>query len=124
MSLGQISLAAVLMATAGCGASADTPSDTEATAYSEVAPEVGDSVEFYLYTHCGVESLRLGGRWWHAVEPLYGNNGPGDSPEGWGDPYEKGRLVLESEERVTFEAEGTKVAFVPAADDRQVSMCR
>lgn len=100
------------------------PSDAEATAYAEVAPAVGETVEFFLYTHCGVESLRFGGRWWHAAEPLYGEKGPGSLPEGWSDPHEKGELTHESEQRATFEAVGTQVGFVPAEDDRPMRMCR
>ncbi len=113
----------VLVTLAACGASQDMPSDPETTAYAEVAPGVGEPVEFFLYTHCGVESLRLGGRWWHASEPLYGENGPGSSPEGWSNPYQKGELILESERRATFEAEGAQVVFVPAEDDRPMRVC-
>ncbi len=84
---------------------------------------MGEPVEFFVLTHCGVESLRLDGRWWVAVKPLYSEDGPGTSPEGWGDPYQKGELTLISEQRVTFVAHGTQVAFVPAADDRPLKVC-
>ena len=115
---------AVILVSSGCGEEEDTPSATEETAYSEELPAIGEPVEFFLYTHCGVESLRLGGQWWHAVEPLYGDGGPGTAPKGWGDPYEKGELTRESEQRVTFESEGTDVSFVPAPDDRPMTECR
>lgn len=124
MFLGHVTLAVILVAITGCGAGEDTPSEAEESAYSESAPPLGESVEFFLYTHCGVESLRLNGRWWHAVPPLYGEDGVGSSPERWGDPYEKGQLTLHSRQRATFEAEGTHVVFVPAEDNRPKRICR
>lgn len=63
-------------------------------------------------------------RWWHAEEPLYGEDGPGSAPEGWDDPYQAGELTLESAKRVVFGAEGTQVEFVPASDDRPMRFCR
>jgi hypothetical protein len=81
-------------------------------------------VEFFIDTHCGVESLRLDGRWWQAEEPLYGESGPGSAPEGWDDPYQGGKLTLVSEGSVVFEAEGTRIEFVPAPDDRPARMCK
>lgn len=107
-----------------CGMTSDLPTDAEQTAYAESAPPVGEAVDYFVYTHCGVESLSVGGRWWHAVEPLYGGNGPGDSPDGWGDPYQEGELTLNSEDSITFEAKGEEVEFVPAPDDKPMRMCR
>lgn len=112
-----------LLLTAGCGTTNDAPSSAERTAYSESDPPVGEAVQFFLYTHCGVESLSVGGRWWHAVEPLYGENGPGDSPDGWGDPYQEGELTLNSEDAITFEAKGKNVEFVPAPEDKPMRIC-
>jgi hypothetical protein len=115
-------LAVALMS--ACGAAPDElPSDAEETAYADSAPPRGEAVDFFIYTHCGVESIRVDGRWWHAVEPLYGDEGPRSSPEGWGNPYQQGELTLNSEESITFEAEGTKVEFVPAPDDEPMGMC-
>lgn len=109
---------------AGCSGASDTPSAGQQNAYAESAPAVGEPVKFFLYTHCGVESLRLNGGWWHAVSPLYGPEGTGSPPNGWGDPYEQGTLTLDSAKHATFEAEGTKVAFVPAQDDQARTRCK
>jgi hypothetical protein len=106
-----------------CGMISDQPTDAEATAYADSAPPMGEAVDYFIYTHCGVESLRIGGHWWHAVEPLYGDKGPGDSPEGWGDPYQKGELTLSSEDTITFEAKGKEVRFVPAPRDKPIRIC-
>jgi hypothetical protein len=116
-------VAATALATASCGTN-NPLSDAETPAYTESAPPVDEPVEYVLYTHCGVESARIGDRWWHAVEPLYGEDGQGTPPEGWGDPYQAGELTLGSEGSATFEAEGDKVDFVPAKDNRPVRMCR
>ena len=105
-----------------CGS--DQPSNPEATAYADSAPPAGEAVDYFVYTHCGVESLKIDGRWWHATEPLYGENGPGDSPDGWGDPSQKGELTLNSEDSITFEAKGKEVEFVPAPQDEPIRMCR
>ena len=32
---------------------------------------VGETVDFSMYTHCGVESTRINGRVWNAVDPLH-----------------------------------------------------
>jgi hypothetical protein len=114
-------IAAVGLSTA-CGS--DQPSSAEATAYADSAPSVGEAVDYFVYTHCGVESIKIDGRWWHAVEPLYGDDGPGDSPDGWGDPYQEGELTQHSEDRITFEANHAEGEFVPAPDDQPVRMCR
>jgi hypothetical protein len=107
-----------------CGSSDEAPSDEQLTKYAESAPPAGQAVRFHLYTHCGVESLRIDGRWWHAPEPLYGNEGPGGPPDGWGDPYQVGMLTVHSENSATFEAEDARVEFVPAPDSKPMRICR
>ena len=80
------------------------------------------SIPFTLLTHCGVENLRIDGRWWHADPPLYNRAGSGP-PTGWGDPVQKGGLTIESPDRAVFEALGQRVVFVPAPDNEPVRMC-
>jgi len=122
-------VASLLVALVGCsgisgGGNDDTPSAEEESAYAESAPPSGEPVDFFLYTHCGVESLRLAGKWWHAKAPLYGTDGEGSPPEGWGDPYQKGTLTLHSTEHVTFEAHEITVDFLPVPTDRSKTICR
>jgi hypothetical protein len=116
-------VAATLVALTACGTN-EPPSEAEIAAYTESPPPVDQTVEYVLYTHCGVESTRLGGRWWHAVDPMYGEDGPGTPPEGWGDPYQAGELTLHSEQSATFDAEADRVQFVPAEDNRPLRVCR
>ena len=107
-----------------CGTTGATPTAAERSAYADSAPPSGEAVGYFAYTHCGVESLRIDGHWWHAVNPLYGDNGPGSAPDGWGDPYQEGELTFNSEDSVTFEANGRRVQFTPAPEDRPMRMCR
>lgn len=96
-----------------CGAEGDDPTDAQATAFEENLPPVGEPVEYFLYTHCGAEGMTLGGRWWKAVTPLYGDEGPGSSPEGWGD-YKSGTLTLVSGSEAVFRADDVEIVFEPA----------
>ena len=53
--------------------------------------EVGKSYDYVLYTHSGIEWARIDGVWWHAV-PI--DDGNGNPPSGWGNPYNAGELVV------------------------------
>ncbi len=99
------------------------PTQEREAAYSETLPPEGEPVTFSVYTHCGVESARIGGRWWNAANPLYDESGA-SAPPGWGDPYQEGRLTVESSERAVFEAEGAQIVFVPSAGDEPTHVCR
>lgn len=81
-----------------------------------------NAAEFTAYTHCGVENIRVDGRWWHAKPPLYNEERTGP-PAGWGDPYQKGMLTLESPDRAVFKARGQRVIFVPAPVNAPVRVC-
>jgi hypothetical protein len=107
-----------------CGTTGDLPSAAEESAYVDSAPPLGEAVEYFAYTHCGVESLRIDGHWWHAIDALYGDDGPGSAPDGWGDPYQEGELTLNSEDSITFEAQGEEVDFVPAQTNKPMRICR
>lgn len=61
--------------------------------------EVGETYEYVLYTHCGVEWTRIDGAWWRTT-PL--DDGDASAPDGWGDPYEAGALELLDGETATF----------------------
>jgi hypothetical protein len=87
------------------------------------ATAIGETVPFSVYTHCGVENVRVDGRWWHAKPPLYGEDGHGP-PVGWADPYQDGELTIESPDRVVVKAMGERVVFVPSPDSQTVRVCR
>lgn len=104
-------LAVVVLATA-CGTESGSPAGSEQPSASP----------FNAYTHCGVENIRVDGRWWHAKPPLYNEKHTGP-PAGWGDPYQQGTLTIESPDRAVFEALGQRVIFVPAPDNEPVRVC-
>jgi hypothetical protein len=61
--------------------------------------EAGASYPFDLYTHCGIFGADVGGVWFAADSPLVEESGP---PAGWGDPYQRGTLTLDSPDEVVF----------------------
>src|SRR5262245_58711639 len=106
-------LAAALVAT-GCGG---------ATLTRQAPDAEPTGTPFSVYTHCGVENVRINGEWWHAKPPIYNEERSGP-PAGWGDPYQAGTLTIESSERAIFEALGQRVVFVPAPDNEPARVCR
>lgn len=120
---GRLAVLLGLSLISACGFTGGSPSDEEQSRYTEKAPAIGTTVDYWFYTHCGVENARLGGAWWQAVQPLYGADGPGNPPAGWGNPLQEGRLTLLSPDRATFEARGVRVALVPAPGDTPLRIC-
>ena len=106
-------LVAALMFT-GCGSTSQT---------QDASGGKPSSTPFSIYTHCGVENVRIDGHWWHAKPPLYNDERTGP-PAGWSDPHQEGTLTVESTERAVFEALGQRVVFVPAPDNEPVRVCR
>lgn len=125
----------VLTASCACGGSTQTATPPQPGSASSMeaspaqptssAPSSGSmasATPFTVYTHCGVESARIDGRWWHAAPPLY-NKSRISPPAGWGDPLQKGTLTVESADRAVFEALGQQVVFVPAPNNEPVRIC-
>jgi hypothetical protein len=52
---------------------------------------VGETYDYVLYTHCGVQWARVDGVWWESELLDDGNANP---PEDWGNPYDKGQLTV------------------------------
>lgn len=84
---------------------------------------VGETVDFSLYTHCGVESARINGRVWNAVRPLYASAEELGPPRGWGDPEQEGDLTLQSADRAVFVALGERVVLVPSEAGEALRPC-
>ena len=113
---------AVGLAVLVSGCSEGQPSREDLSAYTEVMPPQGETVKFYVLTHCGVEHARIGDHWWRVETPL-AKGDSGSAPAGWDDPYQEGRLTLESEQRAVFEAAGDEVVFLRTADDAEPPGC-
>lgn len=119
-------LIAVLVAAAvsGCAERAPrTHSGAPASISGESTVRVGQTIDFSMYTHCGVESTRINGRVWNAVDPLYASPERLGPPDGWGDPYQNGELTLESPDRAVFAALGQRVVLVPSETGEALRPC-
>jgi hypothetical protein len=60
----------------------------------------GAGVAYDLYTHCGISEARFQDRYYELVPPL--QDGHGNPPAGWGNPYQQGTLTPLSETEVLF----------------------
>ena len=70
----------------------------------------GKFVRYNLYTHCGITYADLDGRRLYADPPL--NDGNGNPPSGWGNPYDDGWLTLEDQGTATFfDVAGHRASF-------------
>jgi hypothetical protein len=78
--------------------------------------EAGDSYPFDLYTHCGIFGAEVGGLWFAADAPLVEESGP---PAGWGNPYQRGTLTLESADEAVFRDDAGHELRLRAAPDSQ-----
>ena len=88
----------VLGSLTSCGV--DTPADTPS------------GIPFELYTHCGITELTFDGARYSRVGGLL-DDGSGNPPRGWGNPFQEGWLVL-GEETVTFQdSAGHSEVFTP-----------
>jgi hypothetical protein len=81
---------------AGAAGAASAPTGALAAVPSA---EVGTAYPFDLYTHCGILGADVGGVWFAADPQLVQESGP---PAGWGNPYQRGTLVLESTDEAVF----------------------
>lgn len=84
---------------------------------------VGESVEFSIHTHCGVESARINGRVWNAVDPLYSSPEKLGPPVGWGNPTQSGTLTLQAPDRAVFAALGQQVVLTPSVTGEPLRAC-
>lgn len=95
----EIAVTALLLATTdGC---ASGPAD-----------ESGEADEqFSLLTHCGIHELTHDGTWYaRSVGPL--DDGQGHPPEGWDDPSQEGRLLVDGDTAVFTDDAGHREEFV------------
>ncbi|MFB7608773.1 hypothetical protein [Streptomyces gardneri] len=58
------------------------------------------TIPFELYTHCGISEARIDSTYFEAVTPL--SDGSGNPPDGWDNPYQRGRMTLKSPTEAVF----------------------
>lgn len=107
--------AAALTALSGCAppsAPPTTPVSTgpDTTAVSASPATAGASgVPFALYTHCGIYEARVRDTFFVADQPL--DDGQGNPPAGWGNPYQPGTMTVTGARAVFRDDRGHAVAF-------------
>lgn len=74
------------------------------------ASGVGQSGPYRLYTHCGIVEAQIGKDYFVAVHPL--DDGNGNPPSGWGNPYQDGTMERVSTNTAVFrDSLGHRVEF-------------
>ncbi|MDQ0826242.1 hypothetical protein QFZ60_002415 [Arthrobacter sp. B2I5] len=102
LSLFAVTLLAVLNA---CAA----PATPTVEASPEAPPPTASTMPMMLYTHCGIEELRVVDTFFTAETPL--NDGQGNPPPGWGNPYQAGTVTVAGSEAVFRDDNGHVVTF-------------
>ena len=100
-----LGIAFVMAAMLACsGGSTDVVDGPAAEAVADETPygagaEIGATYDYVLYVHCGVQWARIDGVWWETQPLDDGNRNP---PDGWGNPYDAGTLVLLDENTAEY----------------------
>jgi hypothetical protein len=110
-----VMLAALLAAVVTGCASAARPSAGASPAARPATVTQDAAVPYMLYTHCGIDEAKIGGRWFTADHPL--SDGVGNPPPGWGNPYQPGTIRMLSATTAEFrDSLGHVVRFHLRAD--------
>jgi hypothetical protein len=83
--------------------------------------EIGVWYPFDLYTHCGIHGADVAGVWFAADPPLV--QVPAGPPPGWGDPYQRGTLRLESADEAVFRDDAGHEISLRAAESERPPPC-
>jgi len=99
--------AGVLAACASASSAAPAPVPATATAARTTAPK---PVPYNLYTHCGIDYVQVGNRYYEVTPPL--SDGSDNPPPGWGNPYQPGTMTVLSPTQAVFtDKAGHRVVF-------------
>ena len=83
---------------------------------------VGVEYRLDLYTHCGIRGADVGGVWFAADPPLIETGG--NPPAGWGNPYQRGTLRLETADEAVFRDDlGHEVELRAAPESERPPPC-
>ncbi|MET3922930.1 hypothetical protein [Arthrobacter sp. UYEF20] len=97
--------AAVLAVLSGCAPPAAPTSDVP----TSPTPTAASGVAFALYTHCGIYEARVQETFFVADHPL--DDGQGNPPAGWGNPYQSGTITVAGPSAVFHDDTGHTVTF-------------
>ncbi len=82
------------------------PSETNVVPYS-CGVEIGRTYDLEIYVHCGVEWARFDGNMWQTERLSDGGN----PPDGWGNPFHTGEMVMTDSESATFAGPDGRIEF-------------
>ena len=85
------------------------------------SPEPGVAYAVYLYTHCGVRGLDIGGVWFAADPPLVEEGG--HPPAGWGNPFQPGTVTMLSATEAVFADDAGHVVRLRADESARPPLC-
>lgn len=94
---GVIALTVIL---AACTSGRVSPDTRPATASSDRPAVAGSARPYRLSTHCGIDEVRIGNRYFETAHPL--TDGAGNPPAGWGNPDQQGTMTLLSPATAVF----------------------
>lgn len=100
-----IAAGAALAVLTGCALPAAPQSNVPASSTTSAA----SVVPFALFTHCGIYEAQVQGSFFVADEPL--DDGHGNPPTGWGNPYQPGIMTVEGQRAVFHDDSGHTVTF-------------
>ena len=82
---------------------------------------------FELYTHCGIDKslIEFDGEFWQAVGPGPLNDGNGNPPAGFGNPFDLGWIARTEDESAVYQSSRGVPLFLRRLDlQPNVGMCR
>lgn len=83
----------------------------------------GCSDDYTLHTHCGIYELSHDGKW-YVRDGGRLDNGYGNPPNGWNDPYQRGDLSVHGDTAVFTDAAGHREVFtVRKGATRPLQVC-
>ncbi|MCZ9880328.1 hypothetical protein [Arthrobacter sp. B2a2-09] len=97
--------AAALAVLSGCALPAAPQSNVPTGPTTSAAP----GVPFALFTHCGIYEAQVQGSFFVTDQPL--DDGHGNPPSGWGNPYQPGTITVEGQRAVFHDGSGHTVTF-------------
>ncbi|WP_147429643.1 hypothetical protein [Arthrobacter oryzae] len=103
--LGIATAATALAVLSGCAAPAAPQSNVPTSPTTTTV----SSIPFALFTHCGIHEARVRDTFFAADQPL--DDGHGNPPAGWGNPYQSGTITVEGSRAVFRDGSGHTVAF-------------
>ena len=90
----------------GCGAQGDSPTRSPLNSATTIAPA---GSPYNLYTHCGIHEALVGATYFVTDQVL--DDGQGNPPEGWDNPYQAGTMTVMGSEATFRDDFGHSVTF-------------